>query len=274
MNPATLDEFTLDNGVKVKLGNVPPPAGLVSHWPLFGSTADTPLIPRAEWKGLIDAAGAGPETGWALPYVHDQDGIGMCNASATASAMESCRAKQGLPTRKLSAGDLYRRICFRGQDSGSLLEDGIKAAMADGIPTTDACPYLNWKQDFAGAGPERSQNRVLEAFLCPSFDHCVSAVLGGFDLISGIMWYDSYRPTASTGWWLPRPGGGAGGHAVHGYKATYKGSAFGIWHKNSWTPSFGLNGCAVFPEESYRGPVGGWWAVRSVTDEGGVVPTP
>ena len=31
-------------------------------------------------------------------------------------------------------------------------------------------------------------------------------------------------------------------------------------------------GLCVFPERAYAGPVGGWWAVRSVVDEGGVVP--
>jgi hypothetical protein len=186
--------------------------------------------------------------------------------------MESTRAKQGLPVRKLSAGDLYRRICFRGRDSGSLLEDGIRVAMAEGLPTTDTCAYLDWKTDHAASASERVQNRVLEAFLCPSFDHVMSAVLSGFDLISGIMWYDSYRPTAATGWWLPKPGGGAGGHAVHGFKATRRGNEYGVWHKNSWTPSWGDNGCCVFPERSYAGQVGGWWCVRSVTDEGGVVP--
>ena len=28
----------------------------------------------------------------------------------------------------------------------------------------------------------------------------------------------------------------------------------------------------VIPESAYTGPVGGWWAVRAVVDEGGIVP--
>lgn len=270
-----MNEHVLDDGRVVKFGNLVPTAAPSSGWPIYGSVPNTPIVPRSEWKDAI-GTDTGPETGWPLPYVHDQTDIGMCNASATASAMESTRAKQGLKVRKLSAGDLYRRICFRGQDSGSLLEDGVRVAMAEGLPTVETCPYLDWRDNFTAAAPERSQNRVLEAFLCPTFDACMSAVLSGYDLISGIMWYDSYRPTAATGFWLPRPSGGAGGHAVHGFKGTWRnagaGVEFGIWHKNSWRSSWGLNGCCVFPEASYAGPVGGWWAVRSVTDEGGVVP--
>lgn len=275
MNPAPLDEVILDDGSRRRLGNITPPAGLVSAWPVFGQVANAPLVPRAEWKDRCDEIGTGPDVSWLSP-VHDQDGIGMCNASATASAMEAARAKQGLPPRRLSAGDLYRRICFNGRDSGSLLEDGIRVAMAEGICTTGVCPYLDWKNDKSGAEAERRENKVLEAFLCPTFDACFSAVLLGFDLVSGIMWYDTYTPRASTGWWLPAPGGGAGGHAVHGYKPTYRqaggGLEYGIWHKNSWGTAWGSQGRCVFPEASYRGQVGGWWACRLVTDEGGVVP--
>lgn len=270
-----LKEFELDNGMVVRLGNVKPPDGLASAWPTFGAVPNTPMIPRSEWRDRIDASGKGPDVGWTMPYVMDQTNIGMCNPAATASAMESCRAKQGLKVRKLSAGDLYRRICFNGRDSGSLLEDGIRVAMAEGLPTTDTCPFLDWKHDFAAAAPERKQNKVLEAFVCPTFDACVSAVLSGFDLISGIEWANSYFNPGADGW-LPAPAGNAGGHAIHGLKATYKstsnGTTFGIWHKNSWTPSWGLDGMFVIPEFAYEGQVGGWWAVRAVTDEGNIVP--
>jgi hypothetical protein len=113
---------------------------------------------------------------------------------------------------------------------------------------------------------------VLEAYLCPTFDHCFSAVLEGFDLVSGIWWYDSYARSDADGW-LPAPGGRKGGHAVHGYRPTYRGNEYGIAHKNSWTPRFGVNGRCVFPERCYQAhDIGGWWAVRSIVDEGGIVP--
>jgi len=268
-------EHQLDDGSVVKLGNLVPAAAPSSAWPVYGSVPDTPIVPRGEWRDRIDAAGDGPAVGWPLPYVHDQQDVGMCNCSATASAMESTRAKQGLKVRRLSAGDLYRRICFNGRDSGSMLEDGVRVAMAEGLPTVATCPYMDWKNNFAAAAPERQQNRVLEAFLCPTFDACMSAVLSGFDLISGIMWYDSFFRPGPDGW-LPRPSGNSGGHALHSYKATYRqavaGAEYGIWTKNSWKATWGLGGLCVLPESAFGGPVGGWWCVRVVTDEGGIVP--
>jgi hypothetical protein len=39
-----------------------------------------------------------------------------------------------------------------------------------------------------------------------------------------------------------------------------------------WNRRF-LNGYFTMPEQGFDGPVGGWWAVREMVDEGGVVPT-
>ncbi len=113
---------------------------------------------------------------------------------------------------------------------------------------------------------------MTEAFLCPTFDHCMSAVLQGFKLSTGIVWTNNYTPGADG--WLPNPGSSVGGHAIFGYKPAMKGSKFGIFHQNSWGDGWGLAGRFVIPEVAYSGgAVGGWWAVRSVTDEGGQVPT-
>ena len=197
----------------------------------------------------------------------------MCNCSATASAMERCRARQGLEFIALSAGDLYRRISGGG-DNGSLLEDGLRVSMEQGIADTTVVPYLDWRGANPGEQENRKNYKVLEAFLCEDFEQCMSAVLADipFDLISGGMWYANYTPD-SEGWLPTRKSGGNGGHAVHGYKATYRGDAYGIWHKNSWTKNWGLNGLCVFPETFYQNnQISGIWAVRAVTDSGGVVP--
>ena len=107
-----------DTGEKRVLGNVPAP--LRYSWPAFGDVPDTKLIPRDRWASLVpDDEGPGHPL---LSDPHDQNGIGMCNCSATAGAMEDARLRQGLPLVRLSGGDLYRRICFNGRDSGSTLD--------------------------------------------------------------------------------------------------------------------------------------------------------
>jgi hypothetical protein len=254
-----------------KLGNIATP--LRFTWREFGSVPKETLIPRSEWKGLVDQIGKDSECG-QLPPVTDQQDVGQCNANATISAMEYSRKIQGLPYVQLSPADLYHQI-NGGRDQGSLLEDGIKAAMEVGVGTVADCGSAVWKRGYKPATQEqRAKYRVLEAVLCPTFDHCASAVLHGFGLISGIMWYSNYEPGQDG--WLPPGRGGSGGHAIFGYKLTYRngGREWGIWHQNSWGERWGQKGRFVIPESAYSGPVGGWWAVRQMVTEEGDTPSP
>lgn len=250
------------------LANLVPMHAPSPNWTVYGTHPNTPIVPRGEWTTLIPDE-AGPEDPF-LPPIEDQNGIGQCNASATATAVEYSRSYAELPYVRLSAADLYHRI-NGGSDRGSLLEDGLSESVSRGIGTAATCGYLWKKPEWKGQAPqnERDLYKVAEAYICPTFDHCMSAVLTpGFALISGIMWYNSYTPDSKG--WLPRGQGGGGGHAVMGYKPTRRGNQFGIWHQNSWTAGWGYSGRCVFPEAAYGGPVGGWWAVRAVTDSGGI----
>ena len=257
-----------------ELGNLDDgPQPSQTEWPVFGTGA-TPMIDREHWVELIKIAGDGGPGSDYIPDTHNQKTTKMCNASATAGAMETQRAKQLLDRKKrLSAGDLYKRI-NGGTDGGSYLEDGMMAVMGKGIATTNTVKYLDWQSDTpAEAAAERKFYKVTKAFLCPTFDHCMSAVLQNYDIVSGITWYNSFFTPKADGW-LPAPSGGsAGGHAVHGYRATYRGSVsnpvFGIWHQNSWGPSWGLEGKCVFPESVYTTSVGGWWAIVQVAQSDG-----
>lgn len=238
---------------------------------VYGDHPSAPMVPRSQYANLISTMGD-----WnvhpCLPYVHDQDGVGQCNCDATAAAVEFIRACQGLDFVKLSAGDLYGRI-NGGADNGSLLEDATAEMTARGIGTAATCGVL-WHRGMKQAPPaERARFRVLELWLCPTFDHCMSAALSDFALISGVMWYDNFKPDGDG--WLPNRGAGnAGGHAVFGYKPVMRHGEFGIAHQNSWTDKWGVGGRCVFPERMYSvGSIGGWWAIRQVvTEDGGLPP--
>lgn len=259
-----------DSGHQFKLGNRDEP--IKGSWTIFGDTPQTPVIPRSEWDAIIASLPPGPDDP-TLPPVHNQDGIGMCNPSATAAAIEAARAAEGLPYVSLSGGDLYHRISG-GSDNGSTLEDGLAEAMAGGVASVAVVPYLDWRGNHGQAAvDDRARFRVLEAYLCPTFDHVFSAVAGGFKLISGIMWRDGYHPDQDG--WLTGATGGQGGHAVFGYKPAKRGSTYGIWHQNSWTATWGpFAGRVVFPEVVYGRSIGGWWAVRGTTQEESGIPQP
>jgi hypothetical protein len=257
--------FIDDNGVERFLGNLVPTRAVneILQAPIYGDTSECPMLARSEWPGncrtsLEDAF---------LPPVHDQDGIGMCNASATAAAIEAARATQGLPYVALSGGDLYGRI-NGGSDRGSMLEDGIRAATTKGVAPVSACPYLDWRRR-AVTDDQRAPYRVLKAYLCPTFDHMFSASIAGFELIVGLMW-GNFK-TDSDGWLTG--GGGGSGHALYSYAPMMRNGKYGLATQNSWTPNWGVNGRCVIPESFFGSAIGGWWAVGSVVDEGGVIPT-
>jgi hypothetical protein len=264
--------FVDDTGYERFLGNVSAVDVIKGTYAVYGDRDDEELIDESKWGDIIAAMGTGQD--WPhLPYVHDQDGIGQCNADATTAAAEAARSIQGLPFVKLSAADLYDQI-NGGADNGSMLEDGIDAMMKNGVGTAATCGTL-WSRGMNRAtSAERTRFKVLEAALCPTPKHVMSASIKGRPLISGILWYDNFRVDGDG--WLPSRGSGqAGGHAVFGYKPTMRqtnsGTQFGIWHQNSWG-NWGMRGRCVFPMSLYGNSIGGWWAIRAMTDEGGVVP--
>lgn len=257
-----------DEAFECSLGNNKP-AALQYEWVEYGTTPSAPLIPRSQWMELM---GDTPPDDFDpfVPYVHYQNGVGQCNADAAVAAFEYTRLKQGLPPIELSAADMYARI-NGGQDNGSILEDAMRELLARGVGTS-ATAGLIWKRgQQLASDAERARFKALEVFLCPTFDHVFSAALRAFGGVSGVMW-GNYG-VGSDGW-LTLGGGPYGGHAVFSYKPTYRRKAdgsieYGIWHQNSWAARWGKSGRCVFPESLYhRGNIGGWWALRSVTDEG------
>lgn len=270
-----LQEIELPDGSVRRLGNLmPDPARTKVAFPVFGDTPTAKLIPRSKWDEFLAGYSSLDSFDPFVPPVHDQQDVGCCNCSTTTALGEYLRARQGLPYVQLSAADLYARI-NNGVDLGSLLEDALREMTVSGVGTVDSCGYL-WKRGYykgPASASERARFRLLEVYECPTFDHCMSAVFQGFAVNTGILWYDSYTPGGDG--WLPRPSGRYGGHSIFGYKPAKRADEWGIWHQNSWGPNWprpGAGGRFVIPESAYTGPIGGWFAVRAIVDEGGVVP--
>lgn len=225
-------------------------------WVEFGSTPQTPLIPRAQWKPIKFAA--------FLPPVYDQDGIGQCASSACCTTIETAARMAGTPIPKLSAGDLYSRV-NGGRDRGSLLEDNLDEAQK-GVALASRVPYI-WngrKANDAATIAERNRFRVVEAYWCKDFDAMASAIQQGFIVEHGLMWHNNFKTDADG--WLPSKGiGGGGGHALCGYGLEKRGDVWGIVTRNSWSASWGKGGDCIIPESLFGSNIGGFFAVRVVT---------
>ncbi len=251
-----------DTGHPRFLGNLYPFDGLTKAWRTYGDTPETPMISRDQWRPTDLSKYMSP--------VKDQDGIGACNGFDTIYVAEGCRAIQGLPHVTLSPGYLYGNI-NGGVDEGSLLEDAMHWMMASGTCLASTVDELDWRSRPAKAAEEAKTYRVLEAFVCPTFEHMASALQCGFLVSAGVLWYANYTPDAEG--WLPGHGRGqGGGHAICRCSLQERRGVWGLGGPNSWGIEWGKEGYFIMPESGFAGPVGGWWAVREMVDEGGVVP--
>lgn len=248
------------DGTAYSTGNNPAPVTNRMKAMPYGEDERTPMVPESDWENIARQFVPDAPSLPLMNYIHDQNGYGMCNCSATASAMELSNLRSTGSYDQLSAGDLYRRISG-GSDNGSTLEDGLEESQ-HGIASVSEVPYLEWHG--RGTPSTRKKAVVLEYYLAPSFAACFSGVCYGFDLITGIMWYDNYQPDSSGR--LPSRGrGNGGGHAIHGYKPGWIDGRPYIWHKNSWTKRYGLEGHFAIGRDNYGSSIGGWWLVRVVT---------
>lgn len=233
-------------------------ARLKRDWKVFGEHPAVPLVRRADWKEVDYSA--------FLPPVYDQDGRGQCASSAACSILETARAMAGLPSVKLSAGDLYSRV-NGGRDDGSTLEDNLYELLTNGVAPASVVPYV-WDgrvRNDPATKAERLKYRIAEVYLCRTFDALASANMLGFVCEEALDWYDNFTPDADG--WLPRRGrGGVGGHALTNYGL--KRAADGTWGsrtRNSWSAAWGAHGNCVIPESLLDDTYGGFWAVRAVS---------
>lgn len=253
-------------GENRKLGTLEPAAAGDPRFlsQVFGDVGEAKLIPRNQWRPV--------SMRHLFPLLKDQDGIGMCNCSATGNVTEGMRAMSGLPAVALSAGDLYRRVAG-GVDRGSLLEDALREAMTNGIATESDVPYLDWRNGHQNAAASRPRYRILEAVWCPTFDHVASALQQGFLVDIGVWWYGS-DPVGTDGWLDDVGRRGRGGHAICGCELAERNGKWGVGIVNSWGPNWGQHGFGVLPEGRVSDgcKVFQAWACRGVVVDEAVVP--
>jgi C1A family cysteine protease len=228
---------------------------------VFGDSPNQQLYTRDQWKVTSYSK--------HIPEVLDQDGIGACNAFCTVQNMHVNRSQMGLPFVRLSPGYLYG--CINGQrDEGSNLEDALNWMKDNGTVPQTMVDMLTWRKGQwpSGCAEKAKENRILEAFWCPTFDHCASAVMCGYTLNLGMWWTNSDNPDSNG--WLPRSGRGGGGHSIIGIGLFPQPGrqTWGLQSCNSWGASFGQNGRFFIPEERLSGEMSsGMWAIAAASVE-------
>lgn len=233
-------------------------------WVTWGASSATTVVPRGEWVARTFA----DKPLNAPARIKDQGRTNQCNGFAICYAMEAVRRVTGGKDIPLSPAFIYGHI-NNGHDNGSRLEDGLAHVQSIGTVPVTLVGELDW---FPARFPPEARTvaqkfRVLEWWLCDTFDLMASAVHSGFPVVFGIPW-GPQDDVDDQGWLPDAPAGGiAGGHAMCAFALAKRGRKWGLLTVNSWSPRWGRDGWLVVPEGRFNNPMfgRGAWACRVVT---------
>jgi len=246
--------ITLDIGPRsYPLGGRPRTLAAGERYPTLDRVI--PLLDEASWHDL--------DYSHLLWHLHDQDGIGSCNACAATLALEGSREFAGQDRVQLSPGCLYGQICG-GRDEGSQLADALQALRNVGTVPASVIPPLVWQQD---RWPPTwrdiaAEYRLDEVYDCPTLPHIVTALHYAWYVDLGIPVHANFEPDADG--IIPPPRGALlGYHAMAGYGYRKIGTRHYVGCKNSWGP-WGPNnsGRCWIPQDYLDGCCTDAWCVR------------
>jgi hypothetical protein len=193
-------------------------------------------IPRADWAPMIEER---ERTKSELSVLHkhmrlrimNQNGLGWCWCYGTVKAMQLAYARQGAYVPDLCAASLAAKI--KGyRDEGGWAGEAIKGNATYGVSTTEFWPEHANDRRYDTA--EQRENAMLhlideyEELESQSFDWVMSALLHGYPVTLGLMWW---------------------GHLVCGADPVVLGrNRFGVRIINSWDTTWEDGGMAILEE--------------------------
>lgn len=264
-----------DNGFDYFTGMLPLPVGHVCFAPLFEDRI--PLLTKSEIEdiakgGAADGRNLFPRREWVM----DQKSHGSCNGFAGAGALSAARVRRGNNIEKilLSGAYLYSLI-NRGQDNGSLLNEGMKALQESGCATADTVPWdhIYPRQQRPEAANEAKRFKAFECYKVGSQDGLWSALALGFDCVVAVHAGNNFMRLDGNG--VAGVDRGPGNHAVRADGIAWVGEPAAT-HIGSWNVSYGKDGGSLLTWKSFAQTFGNhdFYAVRSTSDDPDAVNPP
>lgn len=238
-----LDFIVGPDGEERKLGLMPDNtriartfANYVGNYPVFSIQEIRDRIARREVHAREKF---GPD------WIKDQDGIGACQGYASASCIERVRHEAGYDHVELS-GDFAYALVNGGQDRGSALSAGLRAAEQQGYAPVDVPGMRRWEYRKArfpqAAFREAKRFRGFEGYRVNTELELASALVQNFFAVVAVHAGRGYGDLDANG--ISRGGNGRGNHAVCIDDVYYDTSA-GVLkfdQPNSWATRWGDGG--------------------------------
>lgn len=158
-------------------------------FPVLGEPGTPPLVDPSEWEKWR-------ETSFAPHVWHKitQAKQNSCTGCACAGVMITSREARDLPRIIFSQASIYgfedSDLTPRRRDNGMNIDVALQILQNVGICSVDIIEQYDWAGYGRGTWPDdwkehAKQNRIVEAWDCPTGEHIVSAVMRGFPVVYG-----------------------------------------------------------------------------------------
>lgn len=209
----TIHEFTDASGQLRRCGSLPRPAGLKSSFPVFENSF--PVWSDAEIRAALthpDRRVArkvfGPE------WIPNQGQWGSCNGFAAANAYGRARYLGGMGDGVQYSGSWTYSLINGGRDNGSMLDDGMEAAMNVGFVPASECPpsaiYPHLQKP--GLKTLAAKNKAVECFEVTTMQGLRTAGAAGHMMIVAVQAGNGFMRLDGRG--ISGVDRGQGNHAV------------------------------------------------------------
>ena len=247
------DDYTDINGILRRPGSLVLPKGFVSALPPFEGQPEIPLWSYADIRKVV-ADTDRPDMEELMPFAKygmDQRSTSACNSYMAASMYNAARLLRGIKDDFVAAGSFLYTFINGGRDNGSMLEDGMLAAMEHGFaPAT----LVKWNMIFTKQIPKAA---FAEALKHKSFKAYRVMTMQGMRTALAARYQVGVAVHVGPSWDRRSNGvqgiqAGNGNHAVHLFDLKVDGKRFLYPMKNSWGEKFGDNGCTLLLDGHFK----------------------
>lgn len=164
---------------------------------VFGEPGTAPLVPPTEWEKWKDTSFRSHV--W---HIIDQASQNSCCGCGGCGVMMTYRESRDLPRIVFSQASIYgleyADLTPRRYDNGMAIDTCLEILRRIGVCSVDVIDQYDWAGFRRGRWPDdwkehAKQNRIVEAWDCPTREHVVSAIIRGFPVLYGAKGHAVYR---------------------------------------------------------------------------------
>jgi hypothetical protein len=248
-----MSDYTDISGILRRPGSLIMPQGTVSSFPPTASDPDFPMWDDATIKRVISDPNR-RDMVKLFPFAQygtNQHSTSACNGFAGASAVTRVRKLRGIDDGFVGSGSFVYSSINRGQDNGSVLEDGMKAIQEHGVCDQKLNPYdrIFAKQVTPDARADALKHKGLSAYRATSREAWNSGLAAGFVGVAAVMCGPRFDKITNLTAGVQQ---GPGNHAMCVESVEWRNGEYQYLSVQSWGNGYGSNGRVYLTWNHFR----------------------